>query len=146
MFAQLTGAVDFHGKALALRAERQRLIASNIANADTPNYVARDLDFKQAMTDAVGAETAASASVPRLAAQGTATHPRHIPVASQTGELGGAAGHMSYVARSQPSMDANTVDLDQERSNFIDNAVRYESTLRFINGHSKTILSAITGQ
>lgn len=143
MFAQLTGAVDFHGKALALRAERQRLIASNIANADTPNYVARDLDFRQAMTDATSSNSPTAVAKP--AASGP-SHARHIPLASQTGELSQAAEHMTYVARSQPSMDRNTVDLDQERSNFVDNAVRYESTLRFINGHSKTILSAIQGQ
>lgn len=144
MFAQLTGAVDFHGKALALRAERQRLIAGNIANADTPNYAARDLDFRQAMADAAGGATATS--VAKLAASGDTSHPRHIPVASRAGEPGPAAGPTAYVMRSQPSMDGNTVDLDQERSNFVDNAVRYESTLRFINGHAKTILSAIQGQ
>lgn len=144
MFAQLTGALDFHGKALALRAERQRLIAGNIANADTPNYAARDLDFRQAMADAAGGASATSAA--KLAASGNPSHPRHIPVASQAGESGQAAVPTAYVVRSQPSMDGNTVDLDQERSNFVDNAVRYESTLRFINGHSKTILSAIQGQ
>lgn len=144
MFAQLTGAVDFHGKALVLRAERQKLIASNIANADTPNYVARDLNFRQAMADAAGADS--STALARLPANASAHHPRHIPVASQSGELGQGAEHLAYVARSQSSMDGNTVDADQERSNFVDNAVRYESTLRFINGHSRTILSAITGQ
>lgn len=144
MFAQLTGALDFHGKALALRAERQRLIAGNIANADTPNYAARDLDFRQAMADATGSAPPPAAMPPSTA--GGTSHPRHIPVASQAGEPGRAAAHTTYVAHSQPSMDANTVDLDQERSNFVDNAVRYESTLRFINGHSKTILSAIQGQ
>ena len=50
MFAQLTSGVDFHSKALVLRAERQRIIASNIANADTPGYVARDINFKEALT------------------------------------------------------------------------------------------------
>jgi flagellar basal-body rod protein FlgB len=51
-----------------------------------------------------------------------------------------------YAAQSQPSMDGNSVDLDRERANFADNSVRYEATLRFINGYSKTILSAIQGQ
>jgi flagellar basal-body rod protein FlgB len=53
---------------------------------------------------------------------------------------------MGYVIQSQPSMDNNSVDLDQERAKFADNSVRYEATLRFINSHSKTILSAIQGQ
>lgn len=140
MTAQLTGALDFHGKALVLRAERQRAIASNIANADTPGYVARDLNFRDAMADAIhpGGLKGAAPSSSRPDA-------RHIPLASSTGELGSGSS-LAYGVQTQPSLDGNSVDLDRERSNFVDNAVRYESTLRFINGHSKTILSAIQGQ
>ena len=140
MFAQLTDALDFHGKALVLRAERQRVIASNIANADTPGYIARDLNFRDAMAHATGAgspQGAAPSSAPANA--------RHIPLSSTTGELGSGSS-LGYAVQTQPSMDGNSVDLDRERGNFVDNAVRYESTLRFINGHSKTILSAIQGQ
>ena len=143
MFAQMTSGLDFHAKALVLRAERQRVIASNIANADTPGYVARDLDFKKAMADATSNKSTASTAI-GTTIQG-ASHPRHIPVAAQTGELAGA-NSLAYVTPSQPSMDNNSVDLDRERGSFVDNAVHYESTLRFINGHSKTILSAIQGQ
>jgi flagellar basal-body rod protein FlgB len=138
MLAQLTGDLDFHGKALVARAERQRTIASNIANADTPGYVARDLNFRDAMASASRADGQRG-----LAPSSSAPDPRHIPLASSTGELGSSLG---YAVPTQPSMDGNSVDLDRERSNFVDNAVRYESTLRFINGHSKTILSAIQGQ
>lgn len=53
---------------------------------------------------------------------------------------------LGYSVNSQPSLDNNTVDLDRERASFVDNAVRYEATLRFINGQSKTMLSAIQGQ
>jgi flagellar basal-body rod protein FlgB len=53
---------------------------------------------------------------------------------------------MAYTVQTQPSMDGNSVDLDRERANFADNSVRYEATLRFINGSAKTILSAIQGQ
>jgi flagellar basal-body rod protein FlgB len=140
MFAQLTSALDFHGKALVLRAERQRTIASNIANADTPGYVARDLNFRDAMANASragGMSGAAPSSAPANA--------KHIPLSSTTGELGSGSS-LAYAVQTQPSMDGNSVDLDRERSSFVDNAVRYESTLRFINGHSKTILSAIQGQ
>jgi flagellar basal-body rod protein FlgB len=140
MFAQLTGALDFHGKALVLRAERQRAIASNIANADTPGYIARDLNFRDAMANAVrpGGPSGAAPS-------GSPPDARHIPLTSSTGELG-AGSSLAYAVQTQPSLDGNSVDLDRERSSFVDNAVRYESTLRFINGHSKTILSAIQGQ
>ena len=71
MFAQMTNGLDFHAKALVLRAERQRVIASNIANADTPGYAARDLDFKEAMSEASGS--------PQLSGSGT-TNSRHIPL------------------------------------------------------------------
>jgi flagellar basal-body rod protein FlgB len=139
MFAKMTDALDFHAKALVLRADRQRVIASNIANVDTPGYVARDLNFRQAMADAT------SGSSKPMPAGVSATHSRHMALESRTGTLG-AAANLAYATPSQSSLDGNSVDMDRERSNFADNAIRYESTLRFINGHSKTILSAITGQ
>lgn len=140
MFAQMTNSLDFHSKALVVRAERQRVIASNIANADTPGYVARDVNFREAMANATGNSTSPVAS--RMS--NSTSNSKHIPLTSSTGELGG--NPLAYAPQTQPSMDGNSVDLDRERSNFVDNAVRYESTLRFINGHAKTILSAIQGQ
>ena len=142
MFATMTNGLDFHSKALVVRADRQRVIASNIANADTPGYVARDLDFRDAMAAASG--SSAQLAGPRI--QATAAQPGHIPLAGSTiGSLGGTEG-LAYTVQTQPSMDGNSVDLDRERANFADNTVRYEATLRFINGYSKTILSAIQGQ
>jgi len=142
MFAQMTNGLDFHSKALVLRAERQRVIASNIANADTPGYVARDLNFREAMANATGSGSALA----RPETPSTTTHSGHIPINSLSmGSLGSENG-LAYTVQSQPSVDGNSVDLDRERANFVDNSVRYESTLRFINGYSKTILSAIQGQ
>jgi flagellar basal-body rod protein FlgB len=141
MFAQMTNGLDFHSKALVLRAERQRVIASNIANADTPGYVARDLNFRDAMASATGS----SMSLARPDTPSAMTHSGHIPInGSRIGSLGGDG--LAYTVQSQPSADGNSVDLDRERANFVDNSVRYESTLRFINGYSKTILTAIQGQ
>jgi len=149
MFAQMTSGLDFQAKALVLRAERQRVIASNIANADTPGYVARDVNFKEAMNTALNTGTGSTLrlqpSTSVAQAQGT-TNVRHIPLAASSGSLGGSSSTLGYAVQTQPSMDGNSVDLDRERANFVDNAVRYESTLRFINGQSKTILSAIQGQ
>ena len=142
MFAQLTSGLDLHANALVVRAERQRAIASNIANADTPGYVARDVNFKEAMAVASGASTLASSP----AATGGNTHPAHIPIGSAKSGSSLSGSGQAYAVQTQPSMDNNSVDLDRERANFVDNAVRYESTLRFINGYSKTILSAIQGQ
>ena len=144
MFANLTNGLDFHSKALVLRAERQRAIASNIANADTPGYVARDLDFSSAMANATTSSSIAP-GINKSPASGV-THKDHIPLPDGTRQGGGSLSKLGYAAQTQPSMDGNSVDLDRERANFVDNSVRYEATLRFINGQSKTILSAIQGQ
>ena len=136
MLEQMTGRLDFHANALLLRSQRQQVIASNIANADTPGYVARDFDFAAALKNASGMQGGgATAGMAQTNAQ-------HM-------SLGGkSAGQpdMAYTVQTQASQDGNSVDLDRERANFVDNSVRYESTLRFINGHVKTMLSAITGQ
>jgi flagellar basal-body rod protein FlgB len=136
MLNRLTDSLDFHGQALALRSERQRLLASNIANADTPGYVARDLDFASALRQATGH---ASHGAPLM------------PAASHAGHLGTSASarveaNLVYATPSQTNLDRNTVDMDRERASFADNSVRYEATLRFINGHVRTLTSAITGQ
>jgi flagellar basal-body rod protein FlgB len=134
MLNQLTNALDFHGQALSLRSERQRLIASNIANADTPGYVARDFSFAQALREATG--PAAGAGVMATTTRG------HM--AGNTGARG--EPNLLYASASQTNLDRNTVDMDRERANFADNAVKYEATLRFINGNVRTMLDAIKGQ
>ena len=137
MLNRLTDTLDFQGRALALRSERQRLIASNIANADTPGYVAREMDFARALREATGTAGALSAPA-RLAA----TQTGHLSVAS------GAASEtgLLYATASQTSLDRNTVDMDRERASFADNAVKVEAALRFINGNVSTMLAAIKGQ
>ena len=134
MLNRLTDKLDFLGQSLALRSERQRLIASNIANADTPGYVARDMDFAQALRQATG-----STAVPgRLAT----TSPGHMTLPA--GARGDA--QLLYSTASQTNLDRNTVDMDRERASFADNALKYEATLRFINGNVRTTLDAIKGQ
>ena len=146
MLDKLTNALDFNSKALVLRADRQRVIAGNIANADTPGYAARDMNFAEALRSAGDGSTSGSPLALRsqLATQG-AGNARHMTLGagSATGSEGGERG---YVVQTQPTLDGNSVDLDRERAAFADNAVRYEATLRFINGQSKTLLSAIQGQ
>ena len=131
---RITDSIDFHGQALSLRAERQRLIASNIANADTPGYVARDVNFAQALREAT-----------------SSMQPVRAVSTSQPGHIAGMAGgplapHLLYATPSQTNLDSNTVDMDRERANFADNAVKVEATLRFINGSVRTMLDAIRGQ
>jgi flagellar basal-body rod protein FlgB len=149
MFANLTSGLDFHSKALVLRAERQRILASNIANADTPGYVARDFKFKdtlEQLTNTRGGELSQSGRGLTLSGSNAASHPRHLDLPGTTDSSLSGGNALGYAVQSQPSVDGNSVDLDRERANFVDNSVRYESTLRFINGTSKTILSAIQGQ
>jgi flagellar basal-body rod protein FlgB len=145
MFANMTNALDFHAKALVVRAERQRVIASNIANADTPGFVGRDIDFKETMNAAMGGkQLSLPLTAPSDSTSAQRTHAKHFALQSSTASLG--ASSAAYTVQTQPAMDGNSVDLDRERANFVDNSVRYEATLRFINGASKTILSAIQGQ
>jgi flagellar basal-body rod protein FlgB len=134
MLNRLTDTLEFHGQALALRSERQRLIASNIANADTPDYVSRDIDFSTALKQATSGMAVASTLA-----------------APSSGHMLGNSGftneaRLVYATPSQTSLDRNTVDMDRERANFTDNSVKYEATLRFINGNVRTMISAITGQ
>ena len=138
MLDRLTRSIDFHGQALSLRAERQRLIASNIANADTPGYVSRDMNFAEALRDATGTQAMRVGSTGRLDT-------------TQTGHIAGSGAspgqaHLQYSTVSQNSLDNNSVDMDRERASFVDNAVKFEATLRFINGNVRTMLDAIKGQ
>ena len=142
MLDRLTHTLDFQGQALQLRAERQRLIASNIANADTPGYIARDMDFAKTLR----ATTAAASSALPVAGAMATSHAGHIGAGSP-GLGGGRAGaELLYATPAQTNLDRNTVDMDRERASFADNAGKYEATLRFINGNVRTSLSAITGQ
>lgn len=138
MLDKLTSPLDLHGNALLLRSERQRVIASNIANADTPGYKARDFSFADAMQQAGSMRQAGG-----LAGQGT-SDPRHIPLRPAGADASGRK--TGYAQQTEPALDNNSVDMDRERAAFVDNAVRYEATLRFINYQSRTALSAITGQ
>lgn len=143
MNARMTDSLDFHSKALLLRAERQKVIASNIANADTPNYAARDIDFKAALADATGAQGGAGASRGGSVTVST-THAGHVGASDSSGARIDSTV-LKYRVTEQPSLDGNSVDLDRERANFADNAVRYEAALRFINGSVRSMLSAIRG-
>ena len=128
-----TRTLDHQGRALELLAKRQQVLSANIANADTPGFQARDFDFAAALADARAGQAGPVGAV--------ATRAGHMAAVATTEDP-----QLKWRQADQPSLDGNTVDLDRERANFADNAVRYEATLRFINGHVKTMLSAISGQ
>ena len=138
MLNRLTDSLDFQGQALQLRSERQRLIASNIANADTPGYIARDMDFAKTLKAATGALPAAGALA--------TTNAGHLGSGAAGAAGSNVAGELLYATPSQTNLDRNTVDMDRERASFADNAVKYEATLRFINQDVRTMLDAIKGQ
>ncbi|RZL00282.1 MAG: flagellar basal body rod protein FlgB [Rubrivivax sp.] len=145
MLNRLTDTLNFQADALALRSERQRLIASNIANADTPGYQARDFDFASALRNATGQASSGASSMSPAKLQLATGSAGHL------GRGGAPAGSkeatdMNYASPAQTNLDSNTVDMDRERATFADNTVRYEATLRFINSQVKTLNTAITGQ
>ena len=142
MIGKLDQALAFHEAALKLGAQRQQVLASNIANADTPNYKARDFDFAQALQGAVGRGNlpdAAAADAPGLAK----TAPGY------QGGLGSAlvAGSPSLLYRTgvQGGVDGNTVDMEVERNQFTNNALRYEASITMISSQIKNLLTAIQG-
>lgn len=152
MLGSMTDALEFHGKALQLRATRQEAIASNIANADTPHFKAKDFDFSAAMREVAGKDGGGVSE--RLSVSSSAgglptvslhrTHSGH----QRLGGYGMGEGRpgLKYVQPEQASMDGNTVDLNRERAEFSQNAVGYEASLRFINSQIKTMMTAIRGE
>lgn len=125
-----------HAEALKLRATRAELLAANIANADTPNFKARDIDFKQVLSEFSGsANSLASHTIER-------THAAHLDNQS----IGNMNAEILYRNSIQPSLDGNTVDLHAERSAFMENALQYQASLRFINGKISGLQMAIRGE
>lgn len=142
MIGKLDDALRFQQTALNLRAQRQELLASNIANADTPNYKARDIDFSKALQGAL-AKTGQTPASPGL----VTTAPNHLAgsagSAAGTAMIGGAP--LLYRNGQQGSVDGNTVDMDAERNQFTDNALRYEASITLIGAQIKSLLTAIQG-
>ena len=126
MIPRLTDSLAFHSQALVLRSERQRLIAGNIANADTPGFKARDFDFAATLRQAQG-DAASGLGIAR----------------GVMASAGKAAPVLRYVQPTQTNLDSNTVDMDRERGAFMDNALKYDATLRFINASVRTTLDAM---
>ena len=129
----LDKAFNFQEQALKIHSYRQQLIASNISNADTPNYKAVDLDFASMLKRA---QSGTSTSIPLQA-----TAPGHLSSSSQNL----FSSQTVYRLASQPSVDGNTVEMDTERSKFAENTIRYEAVFRFLNGQIKSLISAIQG-
>ncbi|MFC0253147.1 flagellar basal body rod protein FlgB [Massilia consociata] len=142
MIGKIDQYLSFNETALSLRAQRQELLASNIANADTPNYKARDIDFTSALQGALASKGAGGATAGPLATTAQA----HIGRGKPTGDMLANGTPVLYRGVVQGSVDGNTVDMDVERNQFADNALRYEAGITMINSQIKGLLAAIQGQ
>lgn len=126
----LDQALGIHPQAMMLRARRAEVLAANLANADTPNYRAVDIDF--------GNVLAAQGDADNL----TTTHQGHFGIGSA--QLLGA--ELKYRLPTQPSLDQNTVDVAAERARFVDNSMRYQASLRFLDGKFSGLKAALRGE
>lgn len=133
MIDKLDSSLRFHQEALNLRARRQEVLSANIAHADTPNFKARDIDFSSSLTQAL--ERGRQAMSTSMAT----TSSRHLP--GETRASGTA--DLLYRTPTQSSLDGNTVEMDVERVNFADNAMRYEANLTILSSKIKSLLSAV---
>ena len=122
--------LGLHAQALVLRSRRNEILASNIANAATPNFKARDIDFDTELRRAQGINPI------------TTTHRDHINVGN--GNPGGM--EMKYRVPLNPALDGNTVETAVEQMQFSENVMRYQSSLSFLNNRITGLLSAIKGE
>ena len=154
MLKQLDAAFSFHENALRVRGNRQEIIAANIANADTPKYKARDIDFQAVMKKSLGNTNSSEISPSALNAEAfrssgglLKTSSAHLDGTPTSANLfGNTSSEALYRPMVQGSVDGNTVDMDAERNEFADNALRYEASVTMINGQIKKMLTAINGQ
>ena len=128
--------LGIHQDALKVQAKRMEVLANNLANVDTPNYKAQDIDFKTAL---------AQAGTPGASLPLTTTSAGHLGGTSASGYPDTSAA-LKYRVPLAPSLDGNTVDAQQEQAAFADNTVRYQATLTFLSARFKSLMTAITGQ
>jgi flagellar basal-body rod protein FlgB len=147
MAINLDSYLGVHAQALTLEAQRTELLAANLANADTPNYKARDIDFKAALAAAgsgTGGTGGSTGSGATLAV--TTTNAAHQGAQSAGGVDAAIGANLKYRVPMAPSLDGNTVDTQLEQAAFAENSVRYQATLTFLNARFKELMTAIVGQ
>ncbi|XDZ70213.1 flagellar basal body rod protein FlgB [Alphaproteobacteria bacterium LSUCC0744] len=121
--------LNFHAQALELRSRRNEILASNIANAATPNFKARDLDFDAEIKRHVGIGPLQT------------TNEQHFPTA-----IAATGNRLLFREPVNPSLDGNTVELSVEQMEFSENVTRYQTTLTFLNNRISGLMSAIRGE
>lgn len=126
-------ALGVHPAALALRARRTEVLANNLANADTPNFKARDIDFKAVLAAQTGAADQAGGL--------RTTSARHIQPSAPVAE-----GELLFRNPTLPSLDGNTVETHVEQAEFANNTVQFLASLRFVDGRFQGMRTAISGE
>ena len=148
MRTSLDSYLGIHPQALSLEAQRNELLAANLANVDTPNYKARDIDFQSALATASGNCAAAPSSALPLSPSNSAAQSGTSAAAATGGSGNGSAidaASLKYRVPMAPSLDGNTVDEQLEQSAFAENSVRYQATLTLLNSALRNLMTAITG-
>ncbi|WNF45531.1 flagellar basal body rod protein FlgB [Pseudomonas sp. SG20056] len=128
-------ALGIHEQALGFRAQRAEVLANNIANADTPHYKARDLQFATVLAEQSAKSQRGQVSLNR-------TDSQHIPA---DGVIVGDAS-LEYRIPFSPSIDQNTVDLQIEQSNYAENSVQFQASFTFLNSKFKGLVNALRGE
>lgn len=126
-------ALGIHADTLRIRAQRAEMLATNLANADTPNYKARDIDFQAALKMATSGQSDHIKT----------THQNHFPTSGSGEQFSPAVLYRQTV---QDSLDGNTVDEQIEQSQFMQNSIQYQASLDFLGGKFSTLRSAIKGE
>ncbi len=129
--------IGLHADALRLRSQRAELLARNLANADTPGFQARDIDFKAALASVQQEGGASSLATTRSG---------HLGAGGAGIDAGLPDSALMYRVPVAPSADGNTVDVQLEQAAFAENAVKYQATLQFVNSKLRGLMTAITGQ
>ena len=138
--ADLDPLFGIHARALSVQSQRMQVLASNLANADTPNYQARDIDFAKVLAGTQDGVTSSSGVT--LAA----TNPLHAQGSAVSSAGSSVGAQLAYRVPLQPAADGNTVDEQVEQAAYADAALHYQASLSFINGEVKGLMTAITGQ
>lgn len=133
--------LSVHANSLHLRSRRTKLLATNIANAETPGYKARDLAFAEVLRDAGGINTTAATRMRSGGLSMNTSNSRHLK-----GTGTSINPEIMYREPANAALDGNTVDKDQEQARFAENTIRYQASLEFINSRVNGLIRALKGE
>ncbi len=139
MAISFESALGIHQKALEVRVQRAEVLANNLANADTPGFKARDIDFKAVLGGVQAGQQGEQLAM-------ATTNGKHLPHGGNSGVSGSGPDELLYRVPSQPSVDGNTVDTQEEVAEFTKNTMQYQASFQFLNGKFKSLNNAIRGE